>query len=327
MSQASGAARRGFDSLTFALIAVVALASLLPVRGEVAVFLGKVTHVVIAVLFFLHGAKLSTRAIWEGLTHWRLHLVVFGATFALFPLAALAIGAIGKPLLTPELYAGFVFVGILPATVQSAIAFTSLARGNIAAAICAASASTLIGIVLTPVLGALVLPSDRTIAPSLESVGRIVLQIFVPFVLGQIARRWIAPFLERHVSILKRVDQSSILFVVYLAFSEARVSGLWSRTPIASLAILAVLNAALLLVMLLSTWQLARRLGFGKEDEITIIFCGSKKSLASGIPMAQILFPAASVGSVLLPLMLFHQLQLMVCANLADRYARRPKET
>lgn len=317
------ALRSKLDSLTLVLVAVVALATVLPVRGELAVALHQVTHGAIALLFFLHGAKLSTDAIWKGLTHWRLHGLIFATTFGLFPAAGLGLAWLGRGLLTPDLTAGFLFLCILPATVQSAIAFTSIARGNVAAAVCSASASTLIGIVVTPLLAAAILPSDQAIAPSLTTVGRVALQIFLPFALGQLARPWLGALLHRRAAIVKRVDQSSILFVVYLAFSEARVSGLWSRTSPTALALLVAFNAVLLALMLGTTTLLGRRL-FAKEDEIALVFCGSKKSLASGVPMAQILFPAATAGAALLPLMLFHQLQLMVCAVLAERYARRP---
>ncbi len=313
------------NTLTFALLLVVAAGTLLPVRGEAAAMLARVAQIAIALLFFVHGCKIATSEVLAGLRHWRLHLLIFTATFAIFPVVGWGIVKLGGGLLTPELAAGFLFLSILPATVQSAIAFTSLARGNVAAAVCSASASTLIGIAVTPLLGLVVLPADRALPLSLHSVGRVVLQIFVPFVLGQIARRWLGGFVARHATMVRRIDQSSILFVVYLAFSEARTAGLWSRTPLSSLVAVLGLGAILLVVLLVSTTLLARRLGFAKEDEITIVFCGSKKSLASGIPMAQILFPAASVGSVLLPLMLFHQLQLMVCAWLAERYASRSR--
>ena len=140
---------------------------------------------------------------------------------------------------------------------------------------------------------------------------------------GHLLRPWIGGFVKRRAAVLKFVDQGSILFVVYAAFSAAVISGLWKQTPIPSLLGLIVLCCILLAaVLLITTWS-ARRLGFSKEDEITLVFCGSKKSMVSGIPMANVLFPAASVGAIVLPLMLFHQIQLMVCAVLAQRYARR----
>jgi solute carrier family 10 (sodium/bile acid cotransporter), member 7 len=310
------------DNFTLTLIAVVAAASLLPCRGLWATAFNAVTNVAIGLLFFMHGAKLSREAIVAGVTHWRLHLLVFAATFVMFPVLGVALRPLLQPLVTPELYVGLLFLCALPATVQSAIAFTSMARGNVAAAVCSASASSLIGIFLTPVLVGLLL-AQHGAAASLDAVRTIVLQLLVPFIAGQIARRWIGGFVERHKATLGTIDRSAILFVVYTAFSEAVIQGLWQQIPLRALAGLLVACAVLLGLALALTTFAARRLGFDKADEITIVFCGSKKSLASGIPMARVLFAGHAVGAIVLPLMLFHQMQLMVCAVLAQRYAAR----
>ncbi len=206
---------------------------------------------------------------------------------------------------------------------QSSIAFTSVARGNVAAAVCAASASNLFGIFLTPLIVA-GLFGVRAAGSPMKEVEDIVLQLLAPFLAGQVARIWIAGWMKRHAKLVGLVDRGSILLVVYGAFSEAVVQGLWSRVSIAQLLWLAAISLVLLAVVLAATAFAARRLGFDKPDEIAIVFCGSKKSLASGVPMATILFPAASVGVIVLPLMLFHQLQLMACAIIAQRYAARP---
>ena len=213
----------------------------------------------------------------------------------------------------------------LPSTVQSAIAFTSMGRGNIPAAVCAASASSLIGIFVTPILVGFMLETDGAAEAggTLEAIGRIMLQLLVPFVLGHLLRPWIAGFVERHNNVLKYVDQGSILLVVYTAFSSAVVEGLWKIVPLQSLLILTVICCVLLAVVLVFTTWASRRMGFSKEDEITIVFCGSKKSLATGAPMAQVLFSTSMVGMAILPLMIFHQIQLMVCAVMAQRYAQR----
>jgi len=313
------------DNFTLTLIAVVVAASLLPCRGVAAVAFNWITNIAIGLLFFMHGAKLSREAIVAGITHWRLHLLVFAATFVMFPVLGVALRPLLQPLVTPDLYIGVLFLCALPATVQSAIAFTSMARGNVPAAVCSASASSLIGIFLTPVLVGLLL-SQHGAASSLDAVRAIVLQLLVPFIAGQIARRWIGGWVERHKAVLSTIDRSSILLVVYTAFSEAVIQGLWQQVPLTALASLVVVCAVLLALALLITTFAARRLGFSKEDEITIVFCGSKKSLASGIPMARVLFASHAVGAVVLPLMLFHQMQLMVCAVLAQRYAMRAKE-
>lgn len=316
------------DNFTLLLTAVVVAASVLPCSGTSALVFNWITNIAIGLLFFMHGAKLSREAIVAGITHWRLHLLVLAATFAMFPLLGVALRPLLEPLVTPDLYIGILFLCALPATVQSAIAFTSMARGNVPAAVCSASASSLIGIFLTPALVGLLLAQhggESSPELSMSAVRAIVLQLLAPFIAGQIARQWIGGWVERNKVVLGTIDRSSILLVVYTAFSEAVIQGLWQQMPLTALAGLVVVCAVLLALALFITTFAARRLGFSKEDEITIVFCGSKKSLASGIPMARVLFASGTVGAVVLPLMLFHQMQLMVCAVLAQRYAMRAK--
>lgn len=311
------------DNFTLCLVAAMAMASVLPVQGQAAVVFGWITNLAIALLFFLHGAKLSREAIWAGATHWRLHLLVFACTFALFPLLGLALKPVLAPLMGHELYLGMLFLCALPATVQSAIAFTSLARGNVAAAVCSAATSSLLGIFITPFLVMLLLGAEAGSGDTLDAIGQITLQLLVPFIAGQIARRWIGSWVEQNKRWLKNVDQGSILLVVFGAFSASVVEGLWQSIPLAQLGGLVIACCVLLAIVLVLVEQLARRLGFNTEDRITILFAGSKKSLATGVPMAQVLFAGGSMGAMLLPLMIFHQIQLMVCAVLAERYARR----
>lgn len=312
------------DNFTLTLVAVVALATVLPVRDQVAVAFGWITNIAIGLLFFLHGAKLSRQAILAGAGHWRLHFLVFLCTFIFFPLLGLAMKPLLLPLIGNELYKGFLYLCVLPATVQSAIAFTSLARGNIPAAICSAAASSLIGIFVTPALVALLMGVHGDGGSIVEAIRKISLQLLVPFVAGQIARNWIGDWVGRNKSWLKFVDQGSILLVVYSAFSAAVIGGLWQQVPPIMLGWIVLGCCVLLALSLGITALLGKWLGFSVEDRITILFCGSKKSLATGVPMAQVLFAGSSIGLLILPLMLFHQIQLMVCASLAQRYSRRP---
>ena len=313
------------DNFTLSLLAVVTLASLFPASGGVAHFFEVLTTVAIGLLFFLHGSRLSREAILGGITHWRLHLTAFAATFVLFPVLGLVLRPVLEPLVTPTLYTGVLYLCVLPATVQSAIAFVSLARGNIPAAICSASASTLIGVFATPLLVNLIVMPGGNAGASFNSVGRILLQLMLPFVVGHLLRPFIGTWVQKHSASLKFVDQGSILLVVFTAFSAAVIQGLWKQVPVSALLGLLLVCAVLLTIVLVTTTWVSRRLGFGKADEITIVFCGSKKSLASGIPMANILFATSAVGAIVLPIMLFHQMQLMVCAMLARRYAMRPQ--
>ena len=316
--------RLAIEPYTLALLGMVVLASFMPASGQVAEGLGKVTTFAIGLLFFLHGAKLSREAIVAGLLHWRLHLLVLASTFVMFPLMGLAIKPLALGLLTPDLYLGILFLCVLPSTVQSSIAFTAMARGNVAAAVCSASASNFLGIFLTPLLaGALIVHGAGDAGFGWSQVWSIVEQLLLPFLAGQLLRPWIGAFIDRHKPVLRYVDQGSILLVVYTAFSESVTEGLWQHVSGATLAGLLGLCALMLAIALgLATWT-SRRLGFSKEDEITIVFCGSKKSLATGVPMAKVLFAPSALGMIILPVMLFHQIQLMVCAVLAQRWARR----
>jgi solute carrier family 10 (sodium/bile acid cotransporter), member 7 len=307
------------DNFTLAIAATVGIASLFPAIGRAGQILHVVTILAIALLFFLHGARLSREAALAGALHWRLHLTVLCATFLLFPLLGLGLRHALAGVLPESLLVGLLFLCLLPSTVQSSIAFTSIAHGNVAAAVCSASLSNFVGIFLTPALVALLMNLKGGV--SLDAVGAIVLQLLAPFLAGHLLRPWIGAFVSRHRAALGLVDRGSILLVVYLAFSEAVANGLWHVLGAGDLVKLVIVCAALLALVLMATVLIARRLGFDRPDEIVIVFCGSKKSLASGVPMAGVLFPLAQVGMVVLPLMLFHQIQLMVCAALARRYA------
>ncbi|MFE9136416.1 bile acid:sodium symporter family protein [Streptomyces sp. NPDC007355] len=308
------------DGYVLALLGTVGLAALLPASGGAADVAEGASTGAVALLFFLYGARLSTREALDGLTHWRLHLTVLGSTFLLFPLLGLAARGLVPTVLTPQLYTGLLFLCLVPSTIQSSIAFTSIARGNVPAAICAGSFSSLAGIVLTPLLAALLLGGSAG-GLSADGLLKIVLQLLVPFLAGQVLRRWVGGFIGRHRKVLGHVDRGSILLVVYTAFSQGMVAGIWHLVTPARLGLLLAVEAVLLAAMLALTWYGARRLGFGRADRIAIQFAGSKKSLAAGLPMASVLFgPQAALA--VLPLMLFHQMQLMVCAVLAKRRSR-----
>lgn len=315
--------RLHIDKFLLVLILVVVTASVLPAEGSVKVFFERLTTAAIALLFFMHGAKLSREAISAGMGHWRLHLVVFASTFILFPLLGIGMSLLSPVVLTPTLYLGFLYLCALPATVQSAIAYTSMAGGNVAAAICSASASSILGVFLSPILVGLLMHTQGGETDTLHAIGSIIMQLMVPFVIGHLSRPLIARWVERNRKLINITDRSSILLVVYVAFSEAVVQGIWGQINVWSLLAVVGCSIVLLAIVLVVNTLVARRMGFNTADEITIVFCGSKKSLANGIPMANVLFPAAAVGAMVLPLMIFHQIQLMVCAALAQRYAKR----
>ena len=308
------------DPFILALLATVAIASALPARGSGARLFSDLSTAGVCRLFFLHGARLSPRAALDSLRQWRLHLFIFSLTFVLFPLLMLPLRLLEPGLIPHQLFVGLVFLSVLPSTVQSSIAFTSIAKGNVAAAVCSASMSNLIGVVLSPLLVSVLLGSAAHVSAS--SMLSVAAQLLLPFVAGQLARKRLVPRLERHPRALASVDRGSVLLVVYTAFGEGVVAGIWHRVSWEQLVGVLVIDAALLAVVLGASSVGGRLLGFGREDRIAAVFCGSKKSLASGLPMATLLFPAATVSTIVLPLMLFHQVQLMACAAISRRFAQ-----
>jgi sodium/bile acid cotransporter 7 len=310
-----------FEPFILALVGTMLFASLVPARGAAASAVGMAADAGIFLLFFLHGARLSREAILAGARNWPLHLAVFAATYALFPLLGLSLAAL--PFFTPEFGAGLLFLSLLPSTVQSSIAFTSIARGNVAAAVCSASFSNLAGIFVTPLLVALLMRGGGTSAAiSFASVKTIFVQLLLPFALGHGLRPWLAGWVERRRRLVGLVDRGSILLVVYSAFGAAVVGGLWTRLSLGDLLLISGACVVMLAIVLAATWAAGKAMRLTREDAIVLLFCGSKKSLATGVPMAGVLFPAAAVGMVILPLMIFHQIQLIACALIARRLGR-----
>ncbi|MDA3500774.1 bile acid:sodium symporter [Acinetobacter junii] len=315
------------DRFTILLVLMVLLATLLPISGQLAYYFNILTTVAIAVLFFLHGAKLSREAVIEGMLHWRMHALVFIFTFLIFPL----IGLLSRPVLEPvfgqQLYWGFLFMCFLPSTVQSSIAFTSMAKGNVAGAVCSASFSNIIGMFITPILVSYFIlgQSQHDFDPT-KSIVQITLLLLVPFILGQLLRPFIFPQMRKFPSVVKVFDQGSILMVVYGAFSSAVVAGLWQQVSGITLIYLTLACSVLLTIVMLLALYLPKWLGFNQADQITIFFCSSKKTLASGVPMAQILFIGQPLGMIVLPIMIFHQIQLMVCGVIANHWSKSMQE-
>ncbi|MFR9721965.1 bile acid:sodium symporter family protein [Streptomyces sp. MS19] len=313
---------RFIDPYVVLLLGTVGIAALLPASGPAADAADGAATGFIGLLFFLYGARLSTQEAVDGLRHWRLHLTIIGCTFLLFPLFGLAARGLVPWLLPHDLYEGLLFLCLVPSTVQSSIAFTSIARGNVAAAIAAGSFSSIIGVLITPLLAATLIGAGGGF--SADTLLGIALQLLLPFVLGQLLRRWIGGFVRRHRAVLSLVDRGSILVVVYAAFSEGMNAGVWHEVSWPRLLALLGVEAVLLTCMLTLTRWGARRLGFGRGDRIAIVFAGSKKSLAAGLPMASVIFGTHAALAVL-PLMVFHQMQLLVCAVLARRWSRDPE--
>lgn len=302
------------------MLAMIAIAALVPVYGNGARIAATTADIAIALLFFLYGTRLSPKAAIAGFVQWKLQIAVLLCTFILFPTLGVVLSYILAGILPHALVVGVVVLSLMPSTVQSSIAFTSIARGNVAAALCAASLSNILGVFVSPMLiGWFFQTSGVTL--SLDVFRDILLQLLVPFVAGQLARPWIGAWIQRHKQVLGYVDRGSILLIIYVAFSKGMVENVWGGVSISHLLTLIIALIVLLaIVLMLTTFAGGRLLSLPVEDRIVLQFCGSKKSLASGLPIASLLFPGPQLSLVLLPLMLFHQIQLIVCAVLARRY-------
>jgi sodium/bile acid cotransporter 7 len=313
--------RLRLDPLIAAILLAALVASFVPATGDVLDVLKQAAVVAIGLLFFLYGARLSTAETLSGLTRWKLHLVTLTTTFAVFPLVGLALQPLGGTLLTPSLASGVLLLCLVPSTVQSCIVYTRIAGGNVAGAVVSASMSNLVGVFLTPVLVALLMSADATVDTG--SVVRIVLQLFAPFVLGQLLRPLVGSFVTRRDAQLRLFDRGSIVLVVFVAFSEASDAHIWSSQSVWSVLAVALVCASLLALAMGWSLLAGRVLRLPRPDRMALLFCGSNKSLASGLPIASVLFAPDEVALIVLPLMLYHQMQIISGAVIARRLAPR----
>jgi sodium/bile acid cotransporter 7 len=310
------------DPFVPAVLATLLLATLWPATGAAEDVVGTLATAAVMLLFFLHGVKLPRENLLAALTHWRLHLLILGSTFLLFPVLGLALSRLFPALLPAHLWAGVLFLCALPSTVNMSIAFTSMARGNVGASVTSAAVSNLLGIIITPLLvGALLQAQEDAVVP-LSGIRKIAMQLLLPFVLGHLLRPLLAGWAGRHKQLITWSDRLTILLAVYSAFSAAVIGGIWSTLPLATLLVLVGICALLLTCAMLVTLNGARLAGLPTADCRSALYCGSFKSLISGVPMARVLFPSAEIGAMILPIMIYHQMQLMVSATLAPRQAR-----
>lgn len=278
----------------------------------------------VMLVFFLHGTSLAPKNLRQGVTNWRLHLFVQGATYVFFPLIGALIFFGGRNLLPTDMLLGLFYLCALPSTITSSVAMTALARGNVAGAIFNATLSGLVGMLITPVLVSAVMQTSGHSLPLWPSILGVMQTLLLPFVCGQLLRPLLIDWLLRIRSVVTLLDRAVIVLIVLAAFSESSAAHVWSNYPLLSMGVLMLVTGLLLAVVLWATTQAARRLGFSTEDEIAAVFCGSKKSLANGMPMANVLLSGhAGLGVLVLPMIVYHQLQLVVCSVLAQRYAQR----
>ncbi len=320
------------DTFTVLLLGAIVLASFLPATGAAGNLLASAGTVAVALLFFFHGAALSREQIVAGASHWRLHILITALTFVFFPLVVLPINGISSfaPSWMPaDLGLGFLYLGVLPSAVSSSIAYTAMARGNVPAAICSAAASNVFGMMLTPFLLLLLVSSagsgDFAVGEALKD---IVLQLLLPFAVGHAMRPLLGGYLARNEGLMARYDKCVIWLIVYSAFSHSVESGLWQNLPVKAIILTILLCIGLLALFMFFARFLVRRFGFSLEDEAAVVFCGSKKSLASGLPMAKVLFSGhPGFGMIVLPIMCYNQVQVLLGAILAQKYREQIAES
>jgi sodium/bile acid cotransporter 7 len=278
----------------------------------------------VALIFFLHGAGVSLAALRAGTLRFRLHLLVQATTFVVFPLLGLCLVRALGATLPAELALGIFYLCALPSTVSSSVALTAAARGNVPAALFNATLSSLLGVFATPLWVGVLLRDAGNSLPLLSVVLDLLTWLMLPLLLGHLSRPWLGHVIEQHRARVAMIDRSTILLLVYTGFCDSVRAGVWSQSGLFPLLFTLAASAALLLGVLCSVGLACDALRFSPEDRIAAVFCASKKTLAAGVPMAQLMFGAhPGLGLILLPIMIYHPLQLVVGGWLAARWARR----
>ncbi|MCF0058985.1 bile acid:sodium symporter family protein [Dyadobacter sp. CY356] len=323
------AEKAGLDGFLLALISMIGLAYVYPYPGMKSspVPLGEIATYGVSVIFFFYGLRLSPEKLKAGLTNWRLHAMIHFSTFVLFPLLALAVRPLFKGSENELLWLSIFFLTTLPSTVSSSVVMVSIANGNIPAAIFNASISSLMGVFITPLWMGLVLDNASGEYDLPGVVGKLSLQVILPVGLGILMNKSWGAFAEKYKSKIRYFDQFTILLIVYTSFCESFGEHLFSGFKMRDIVFLGIGMVALFFSIYLLLSFFSRILHFSREDEITAVFCGSKKSLIQGAVMSKVLFSGASyAGIMLLPIMLYHALQLIAASVLAQRMARKNLE-
>jgi sodium/bile acid cotransporter 7 len=314
------------DWFLIGMAAVTALAWLAPGPGAAGGWLHPetLTKAGIALIFFLLGLALSFQSLKAGALNWRLHVLVQSGTFVLFPLLGLALAAACAGKVQPDLRLGLFFLCALPSTVSSSVALTAAARGNVPGALFNATLSSLLGVFLTPLWIAWMMKSGGQAQPIAPVVQDLLRWLVMPLLVGQALRPWLGAWAEQNMKGINIVDRATVLLLVYTSFCESFRTHVWSGRGPATLALVFGASLALFAVAMTAIGLVSNLLGFSREDRIAAMFCGSKKTLASGVPMAQLIFAGhPGIGLILLPIMIYHPLQLVICGTLAERWRQR----
>ena len=315
----------GLDGFVLSLMAAVGLAWLVPGLGRS----GGVLHIDavatygVALIFLLYGLTLSAARLKDGALNWRLHILVLSSTFLLFPLLVWAATWATGDHLSPTLKLGFFFLAALPSTISSSVAMTSIARGNVAGAIFNATLSSLVGVVLTPLWVNAYLRAGGQSLPLADVLIKLLLLVALPIAVGQLLRPRLLPFVTRHMAVLRHCDRLIILAIVFNSFSDSVADGVWRGQGVGTMASVGAASLVLFLAVFGLLSATCRGLGFNREDRIAGVFCGTKKSLAAGVPMAKIMFGTSPLlGLIIVPTIVYHLIQLIVAGILARQFQR-----
>jgi sodium/bile acid cotransporter 7 len=301
---------------------VVGLAYLFPQLGrdDSPVPLDAIGSLGISLIFFFYGLKLARGKIISGVKNWKLHLLVQCSTFVLFPLIILLVHPFIHTQSALSIWLAFLFLGALPSTVSSSVVMVSIAKGNVPAAIFNASISGLIGIAITPLWMGLFLTQSSADFDLSEIYFKLTVEILGPVLLGLLLQRRLGKYAQQYSSQLSLFDKSVILLIIYKSFAESFDKHVFNSVQLHDLALITAASLVLFYVVYSATGYLARRFGFPREDQITAQFCGTKKSLVHGTVFSKILFQnSAATGIMLLPLMLFHAMQIFIISIIASR--------
>ncbi len=318
------------DWFLLGMLLAIGLAWLYPAPGARGGWLHPelITSLGVALVFYLNGLSLSFASLRQGIMKWKVHVVVQGAVFLLFPLIGLGLISVTRGWLPEDLRLGLFYLCASPSTVSSSVALTAAAGGNVPAAIFNATTSSLLGVVLTPLWMATVLQAGHSNSPAgifsmQEVIWELLLWLVLPLVLGQLCRPWLGGWVTRHRQFVSLVDRGTILLLIYTSFCDSMVLGIWTKHGLMVVAITAAITLVLFYLVFFILSAVCHGLMFNREDWIATVFCGSKKSMATAVPMAQIMFGTSpALGMILLPIMIYHPLQLVICGLLATRWKK-----
>jgi len=313
---------RSVDPLVRLLVLAIALASVVPVMGEGRAIARSVSDAGIFLLFLMNGLRLPRQDVLRGLRNARFLLPLIIWCFGIMGLAGWGLWQIGENFLPPVVALGLLFVGVLPSTVQSATAYSSLAGGNVAASVIAAAVLNLLGVIITaPLLS--VMAGSEGLGIDLDGLRRLAIILLLPFAIGQLLQGFFFAFLADKKKAIAWLDRLVIGLAVYVAFSGAVEQGLWTSVSPLDWASLLALVSVFLIIGFAGAWAAGGALGLDRPDRIAFLFAGAQKSIAIGAPLASILFPPAIAGLLLVPVLLYHLLQLIISAPLANRLNRQ----